>query len=286
MMIKRVSDSYKNNIVSIVLGPFIKIIEAFFDLLIPLFMKAIIDLNQYHEPGNIPNKISSGVASFIRVFNPSGNNLSAALMGGLIILVMGVLGFAITMISQYLAARSSVNVGTEVRSALYAKILSLSKKEREEIGNSKLLTVINSDTYQLQHGVLFFIRLAVRAPFILIGSLIMSFILDWRVGLAFVAIVPILFLVNYLVLRKSSKGYVEIQSSLDQLSNQTSETSEGSRLIRASNQENYEYQEFENKTHAYQNKAIKVNRINSLINPLTFAITFLIAVFPVVGVIS
>ena len=277
-MIKKVTDSYKHNALTIVLGPFIKIIEAVFDLLIPLFMKAIIDLNQYSDPSNIPNKISSSVASFIRIFNPSGNNLTDALMGGLIILVMGILGYVITMVSQYLAACSAVNVGTEVRSALYTKLLSLSKKEREEIGPAKLLTVINSDTYQLQHGVLLITRLIVRAPFILLGSLIFSFILDWRVGLAFTAIVPILFLVNYLVLRKSSKGYVEIQNDLDDLSNKTNETSDGSRVIRAANQEQYENSVFANKTNAYQDKAIKVNKINSLINPLTFAVTSIVLI--------
>ncbi len=277
-MINKVRDSYKHHIISIALGPFLKAIEAFFDLLIPLFMKAIIDLNQYGDPTLIPNKISSSLASFIRIFNPSGTSLNDALMGGLIILLMGVIGYVITMFSQYIAACSSVNVGTEIREALYTKMLMLSKKEREEVGQGKLLTVLNSDTYQLQHGVLLFVRLAVRAPFILLGSLIMSFVLDWRVGLAFLAIVPMIFLVNYLVLRKSSKGYVDIQNDLDELSNKTSETTDGARVVRASNQQEAEDQEFAVKTNAYQDKAIKVNRINSLINPLTFAITSIVLI--------
>ena len=277
-MINKVSDSYKHHIISIALGPFLKAIEAFFDLLIPLFMKAIIDLNQYGSPDNIPNKISSSVARFIRVFNQSGTSLTDALMGGLIILLMGIIGYVITMFSQYIAARSSVDVGTEIREALYRKTLSLSKKDRDKVGNGKLLTVLNSDTFQLQHGVLLFVRLAVRAPFILLGSLIMSFVLDWRVGLAFLAIVPLIFLVNYLVLRKSSKGYVEIQNDLDELSNKTSETTDGARVVRASNQQESEDQEFAVKTKAYEEKAIKVNRINSLINPLTFAITSIVLI--------
>ena len=277
-MIKKVSESYKHNILSIGLGPFIKAIEAFFDLLIPLFMKAIIDLNQYGNPDNIPNKISSSIATLIRVFNASNNTISDALVGGFIILAMGVVGYVLTMISQYIAAVASVSVGTEVRESLYQKMLKLSKKEREQVSNAKLLTVINSDTYQLQHGVLLFVRLVVRAPFILIGSLVMSFILDWRVGLAFTAIVPLLFLVNYLVLRKSSKGYVEIQNDLDDLNNKTSETTDGARVVRASNQQDRENNEFAIKTNAYQDKAIKVNRINSLINPLTFAITSIVLI--------
>ena len=277
-MIKKVSESYKHHILSIALGPFIKIIEAIFDLLIPLFMKAIIDLNQYGAPEDIPNKISSGVASFIRLFNNSSNTISDALAGGFIILAMGIVGYGLTMISQYIAAVCSVAVGTEVRESLFQKLLQLSKKEREQVSNSKILTVINSDTYQLQHGVLYFVRLVVRAPFILIGALVMSFILDWRVGLAFTAIVPLILLVNYLVLRKSSKGYVEIQNDLDDLSNKTSETTDGARVVRASNQQERENSEFSVKTTSYQDKAIKVNRINSLINPLTFAITSIVLI--------
>ena len=269
-MIKRVSESYKHNFAIIAFGPFLKIIEAAFDLLIPLIMKAVIDLSSDKEP--------TGLSAFVRMFNPSGTHLGDALAGGIIILVMGIVGYVITMCSQYLAARASVNVGTEVRDSLYQKLLSLSKKERESIGNARILTLINSDTYQLQKGVLYFVRLVVRAPFILIGSLIISFILDWRVGLAFTAIVPLILLVNYLVLRQSSKQYVSIQSDLDDLSNSTSEVSDGARVIRASNQQDQEDNKFNNKTTSYQDKSIKVNRINALINPLTFAITAIVLI--------
>ena len=269
-MIKRVSESYKHNFAIIAFGPFLKIIEAAFDLLIPLIMKAVIDLSSDKEP--------TGLSAFVRMFNPGGTHLGDALAGGIIILIMGIVGYVITMCSQYLAARASVNVGTEVRDSLYRKLLSLSKKERESIGNARLLTLINSDTYQLQKGVLYFVRLVVRAPFILIGSLIISFILDWRVGLAFTAIVPLILLVNYLVLRQSSKQYVGIQSDLDDLSNSTSEISDGARVVRASNQEAQENQKFNNKTTSYQDKSIKVNRINALINPLTFAITAIVLI--------
>ena len=277
-MINKVSESYKRHILIIGLGPFLKIIEAIFDLLIPLIMKAVIDLSRYNDPKAIPNVISSSLGSFIRIFSPSATALSDAIAGGIIILIMGIVGYVITMISQYLAARASVDVGTEVRSALFKKTLMLSKKEREEIGNAKLLTLVNSDSYQLQHGVLLFVRLVVRAPFILIGSLIISYILDWRIGLAFTAIVPLIFLVEFLVLKHSSKGYVQIQSDLDNISNSTSEVSDGSRVVRASNKEDFENQKFEEKTNSYQDKSIRVNRVNSLINPLTFAITSIVLI--------
>ena len=269
-MIRKVSDSYKHNILIIAFGPFLKIIEAIFDLLIPLIMKAVIDLNAGKEP--------TGLSAFVRLFNPNNDPLGDALAGGIIILIMGIVGYAITMISQYLAARAAINVGTEVRGSLYRKALSLSKSEREQFGDAKILTLINSDTYQLQHGVLLFVRLAVRAPFILIGSLIISFILNWQIGIAFTVIVPLIALVYFFVFRKSSKQYVEIQGVLDDLSNSTSENSDGARIIRASNQETQENIKFESKTSSYEEKSIKVNRLNALINPLTFAITSIVLI--------
>lgn len=272
-MVKKVSETYKHNILRIILGPLLKIIEACFDLMIPLIMKAIIDLTQYNEPSLIPNPISGAFASLIRSLN---FGIGDALTGGIIILIMGISGYAITMVAQYIAAKTSVNVGTEIRESLYEKILSLSKKDRENIGNARLLTLINSDSYQLQQGVLLFVRLIVRAPFILLGSLVISFILDWRVGLAFTAIVPLLVLVNVLALKKSSKGYIEIQKELDSISQKTSETSEGNRFIRASNQQERENISFRERTASYENKSNKVSKINSLINPLTFAITSIV----------
>ncbi len=277
-MIRKVSDSIKHNILSIALGPLLKIIEAIFDLLIPLIMKAVLDLSQFNTPNNIPNVVSKNIATFIRAFNFGDSFLADALTGGGIILVMGVVGYAITMVAQYLAARSSVNVGTEIRNSLYTKMLTLSKKERNSIGNSKILTLINSDTYQVQQGLLLFVRLIVRAPFILTGSLIISFILDWRIGFAFLAIVPLIILVNVLALRKSSKGYIEIQKDLDSLSNSASETIEGARVIRASNNQEFENNKFSSKTTDYQDKSIAVNKINALINPLTFAITSIVLI--------
>ena len=269
-MIKRVSESYKHNFAIIAFGPFLKIIEAIFDLLIPLIMKAVIDLNNGKDP--------KGLSAFVRMFNPDATPLGDALAGGIIILIMGIVGYVITMISQYLAAKASVNVGTEVRGSLYRKFLTLSKDEREQIGNAKILTLINSDTYQLQHGVLLFVRLVVRAPFILIGSLVISFTLDWRIGLAFTAIVPLIALVYFIVFKKSSKQYVDIQSNLDDLSNSTSEVSDGARVIRASNQQEQENIKFEKKTSSYEQKSIKVNHLNALVNPLTFAITSLVLI--------
>ena len=279
-MVKRVSDSYKNNIFYITIGPLIKIFEAFFDLLIPLFMKAIIDLSQYQDVELISNKLTYWLAKFIRLFPSINQNqaLSDALVGGIIIFLMGIVGFFVTMIAQYIAAKTAVKVGTEVRDSLFDKILHLSKRQIDDIGISRLITSLNSDTYQVQQGVLIYIRLIARAPFILIGALVISYILDWRIGLAFTAIVPLLLLIIFIVLHKAEKNYVGIQKDLDDLSLKSADTIEGSRVIRAFEKEKSENNEFIKKSEKYQKSAIRVNKINALINPLAFAVTSIVLI--------
>ena len=279
-MIKRVEESYQKNALPLVGGPLIKLVEAVFDLLIPLFMKAVIDLSQYHNPDNITNPFTRGLAYFIRSFPmiSDNQNLSDALIGGFIILFMGVVGFFVTMLAQYIAACTAVKVSTEVRNSLFEKILRLSKKEKNELGNDHLLTVLNSDTYQIQQGVLIFIRLIARAPFIILGSLIISFFLDWRIGLAFSFTVPLILLVIFLVLRKASRNYVDIQNKLDDISYKNSDTVEGARVVRAFNNQEKENEAFEKESSNYRKLAIGVNRINALINPLTFAITSIVLI--------
>lgn len=284
-MIKKTFDSYKNNIFSFIFGPLLKMIEAVFDLLIPLFMKAIIDLSKYNDPEAIPNPFSSNLAKFIRSFGTwiyGNQSLNDAMIGFVIILVMGIIGFMVTMVTQYIAAKTAMKVGTEVRENLYSKILSFSKKEREKIGSSKLLTILNADTYQVQQGVLIFIRLIVRAPFIILGALTISFILNWKIDLIFLAIIPLILIIVFVIMNKSSKEYMTIQSKLDNLSNSTSDTIEGSKVIRAFNKQDYENSHFNEKTNDYKKSAIHVNKINSLINPLTFAIVSIATVLVVV----
>ncbi len=281
IVIKRVGDSYKKHLIAMTLGPLLKLIEAFFDLLIPLFMKAIIDLNQYSDPESIPNIFSKRLAEFIRLFDtwfPSKQSLSDAIVGAVIILVMGIVGYVITMVAQYIAARTATNVGSEIREALFNKIINLSKKDRSHFGSGRLQTTLNSDTYQVQQGVLFFVRLVARAPFVILGALVFSFILDWKIGIAFTIIVPIIWLVFFIVLRKSGRQYVSIQSSLDDISTKSTDDINGARVIRAFNNQENENKSFEQLTTTYETKSIKVHKLNSLINPVVFAITAVITI--------
>ncbi|MDD6240870.1 MAG: ABC transporter ATP-binding protein [Eubacteriales bacterium] len=280
-MISSTRESYKRHLPALILGPMLKMIEAIFDLLIPLFMKAVIDMSTFNGVRALDNETNPfliGISRFLSLFGtwiPDNENLNYAIIGGTIILLMGVLGFSVTMITQYIAAKTAVACGTEIRDSLYEKILSLSKREREEVGNEKLLTILNADSYQVQQGVLIFIRLIVRAPFVILGALVISLILNWQIGLIFVCIVPLILFVIFYIMRKSSKEYLGIQNKLDDLSDRADDTLEGSKVIRAFNSQNYENKHFEKDTLDYQTKAIHVSKLNALVNPLTFAITSL-----------
>ena len=278
-MLTKTSDAYKKHIPALILGPTLKMIEAIFDLLIPLFMKSIIDLSKNVSSSLDPltgmSTINRSISKFILLFGTwiDGNeSLNFAIIGGTMILIMGVLGFLTTMVTQYVAAKTAVAVGTDVRDSLYQKILSLSKKDREKLGNNRLLTILNADSYQVQQGVLIFIRLIVRAPFIILGALVISIILDWQIGLVFVAIIPLILFVIFYIMGKSSKEYLKIQEKLDGLSNKSSDTLDGAKVIRAFNSEEMEDKDFSAKAEDYRLSATHVQKLNALINPLTFAI--------------
>lgn len=274
---KACKDSFKKHLFSFIFGPALKLIEAVFDLLIPLFMKAVIDLAKYGDVSLFPNNafISKSLANFIRLFpsfNFDNRIISDAIVCFIIILSMGLVGFAITMITQYIAARTASEVGYDIRKMTFEKIMTFSKKNREQIKQSKLLTILNADTYQVQQGVLIFIRLIVRAPFIILGALIISFLLSIECGFVFLSIIPLVLFIVLFIMKKSSKGYLDIQSKLDDISLKTSDTIEGIKVIKAFNKQEKENNAFIEKSNAYKNKSLKVSKINALINPLTFAL--------------
>ena len=274
---KACKDSFKKHLFSFIFGPALKLIEAVFDLLIPLFMKAVIDLAKYGDVSLFPNNafISKSLANFIRLFpsfNFDNRIISDAIICFIIILSMGLVGFAITMITQYIAARTASEVGYDIRKMTFEKIMTFSKKNREQIKQSKLLTILNADTYQVQQGVLIFIRLIVRAPFIILGALIISFLLSVECGFVFLSIIPLVLFIVLFIMKKSSKGYLSIQSKLDDISLKTSDTIEGIKVIKAFNKQEKENNAFIEKSNAYKNKSLKVSKINALINPLTFAL--------------
>ncbi len=269
---------------ALIVGPLFKLIEAVFDLLIPLFMKAIIDLSTGGDMSDL-DVISRTLGNFINLFGtwiPGNPGINYAVIGGTIILLMGIIGFGTTMICQYIAAVAATKIGTNLRNEIYKKILSLDKKELDNFGSGKALTILNSDSYQVQQGIHFFIRLGTRAPFIIIGALVISFILDWQIGLIFLAIIPIILFIIFYVMRKASKQYLVIQNQLDELSTLTSDDLEGARVVKAFSKEEEENAKFQAATGNYQDEAIHVQRLNAFINPLTFAIVSIATILVVV----
>ena len=270
----------KKNILYFIFGPLIKIVEALIDLVIPLFMKAIIDLCFNRETSSLTKTISD----FIKIFPIIHSNtiINYCLIGGLIILVIGLFGFLTTMVTQYLAAKCASICGSEIRSSLFNKILKMNKKEISLFSNNKIQTIINNDSYQAQQGILFFIRLVTRTPVIIIGSLILSFILDYKIGFLFLALVPIIIFIIYFFMGKSSKQYLFIQEQLETLSGKTSDNINGTRVIKVFNKENLEIDKFRMDAQKYVKESEKASLYNSFINPITFAFVSIIMILSVV----
>ena len=279
-MITSIKDSLKRNFILLIIGPAIKIIEAFFDLIIPLFMKAIIDLsfNQGHD------KVTSIIVSVIKSLPKLNSNeiINYCLVGGIFILLMGIIGFSTTMVTQLLAAKCASNVGTDIRHALYEKALNLNKKEISDISINRIQIAINSDSFQLQQGVLFFIRLITRTPVIIFGSLFFSILLNLEIGLLFISLIPGVSFIIYFFMSKTSKQYLIIQEDLETLTARVNDTIIGNKVIKVFNKELYENNKFKMNVDEYKRHVNIASKYNAFINPLTFSLVTIIIIFTLV----
>ncbi len=232
----------------VILGPLFKLMEAIFELLVPLVMARIIDV---------------GIA---------GRDTAYVLrMGGLMVL-LGVVGLGCALTCQYYAAKASQGFGTIVRRELYAHINALSHAEVDRIGTSSLITRLTNDVNQLQVGVAMLIRLAIRAPFLVVGSAVMAMLLDLKLSLVFLAAAPLVALVLWLVMSRSVPFYRSIQKKLDRISLITRENLEGVRVIRAFSKQKSEQNRFDEASDALARSSVTVGKISALLNPLTFLI--------------
>ena len=227
------------------LGPAFKLIEAIFELIVPLVMAKIIDVG-------IPSRDTGYI---IR-------------MGGLMLL-LGVIGLCSTLVCQYMAARASQGFGTKVRSSLFAHINSLSHAEIDHFGTPSLITRLTNDINQLQVAVAMLIRLFVRAPFLVIGAAVMAMLLDWKLALIFLVVIPLVALTLYLVTAKSVPFYKSIQKKLDRLSLITRENLSGVRVIRAFSKQKTEQQRFDEANSDLLRASVNVGKISALLNPAT-----------------
>lgn len=245
LKLRRFLKNYKKELI---LGPFFKLLEAIFELIVPLVMAKIIDIG-------IKNNDSA------YVFKMSG-----------VLVILGVCGLGFALTCQYFAAKCAYGFGTELRAALYRHINKLSHAEIDRFGTSSLTTRLVNDTNQAQSGVNMFIRLAVRAPFLVIGAAVMAAMLDLKLTLIFLIAAPLITAVIVLVMRKTVPMYKGIQKGLDKISLLTRENIEGVRVIRAFSKQEKEKQDFFEASDNLADSAVAVGRISAILNPLTFMI--------------
>lgn len=245
---KEVFKNLKEYKVQSILAPLFKLLEAFFDLLVPLVVAKIIDVGIVNEdkPYIIKNVI--------------------------IMLIIAATGLLVSILAQYFAAVASVGCVTKMRQKLFDHIQSLSEKAYDKAGSSTLITRMTSDIQQVQNGVNMSLRLLLRSPMIVIGSMVMAFTIDVKCALVFAVAIPILAVVVYGIMIISIPLYRKVQSALDSLLDSTRENLLGVRVIRAFSQEKREVFEFDQKNKDLTHLNEFVGRLSALLNPLTFVL--------------
>ena len=229
-------------------APLFKLLEASFELIVPLVMAAIID-----------NGIAASDKPYIWK------------MGGVLVLLAAV-GLISSVTAQYFAAKAAVGFSTKLRHILFEKIESLSFSKMDTVGTSTLITRMTSDINQVQSGVNLVLRLFLRSPFIVFGAMAMAFTVNVRAAMVFVVTIPLLSIVVFSVMAASLPLYKKVQSSLDTVLSHTRENLEGTRVIRAFNKQNDEIDSFNRDNELLTNMQQVVGRISALTNPLTFII--------------
>ena len=229
-------------------APLFKLLEASFELIVPLVMAGIID-----------NGITASDKPYIWK------------MGGVLVLLAAV-GLVSSVTAQYFAAKAAVGFSTKLRHILFEKIESLSFSKMDTVGTSTLITRMTSDINQVQSGVNLVLRLFLRSPFIVFGAMAMAFTVNVRAAMVFVVTIPLLSIVVFSVMAASLPLYKKVQSSLDTVLSHTRENLEGTRVIRAFNKQNDEIDSFNRDNELLTNMQQVVGRISALTNPLTFII--------------
>lgn len=231
-----------------VLAPLFKLLEASFELLIPLVVAAIVDQG-----------IGQGNLSYI--FK----------MGGVMVL-LGIVGLIAAVSAQFFAAKAAVGFATGLRSALFGHIQSLSYTEIDTVGTSTLITRLTSDVDQVQSGVNMTLRLLLRSPFIVFGAMIMAFTVDVKSALIFLGVIPLLSIVVFGIMVITMPMYKQVKKRLDEVLALTRENLTGIRVIRAFHKEKEEVESFKKQNEELTGVQLAVGRISGLMNPITYVI--------------
>ena len=231
-----------------VLGPLFKLLEATFELIVPLVMAAIIDTG-----------VATGDKSYIMKMC-------------MVLVLLAVIGLTCSVTAQYFAAKAAVGFATKLRHALFAHLESLSFTEMDTVGTATLITRMTSDVNQVQNGVNLVLRLFLRSPFIVFGAMVMAFTIDVKAALVFVVTIPLLSIIVFGIMLISIPLYKKVQSALDKVLGITRENLTGSRVIRAFNKEDDEKVHFNENNDLLTRAQIYVGKISALMNPLTYVI--------------
>lgn len=239
---------FKGYVRESLLGPLFKLLEASFELLVPILIATIVDQI-------IPEKDSTHL--YIMVF---------------LLVVLASFGVGVAIIAQYYSSRAAVGFTRQLTKDLYQKIMRLPKAQRDNLTASSLVTRLTSDTYQIQTGINQFLRLFLRAPIIVFGSIIMAFLISPSITLWFLLMVVVLTAIIYIMSRFVNPLYANIRRITDNIVSMTRQQLQGVRVIRAFGQTTKEIQEFQNINENYKTWQIKTGILSSLISPLTFLV--------------
>ena len=239
---------FKGYLRETILGPVFKLLEAIFELCVPLIMVHLVDQV-------IPKKETSGVVMMV---------------GALFLFAS--LGVVVAITAQYFSSKAAVGFTREMTKDLYDKILSLPKDKRDKIGTSSLVTRLTSDTYQIQVGINLFLRLFLRAPIIVFGSIIMAFTISPKLTLWFLGMVAILTLIIVIMSRIVNPLFAKIRKITDRMVTVTRQQFQGMRVIRAFGQQSSELEDFREVNQDYKIWQIRAGIWSSLVSPLTFLV--------------
>ncbi len=245
---KKLLKYFKGYKLESILGPLFKLLEASFELFVPLVMAQIIDVGIKNQD----------MGYILR-------------MGGVLVL-LGIVGLTCSLTAQYFSAKAAVGIGTMLRNDLFRHINSLSYREIDTIGTSTLVTRMTSDINQVQSGINLVLRLFLRSPFIVFGAMIMAFTINFRAAMVFVVAIPLLSVVVFGVMLISMPLYKKVQKQLDQVLLTTRENLLGARVVRAFNRQEDEVRKFDQENALLVRLQVFVGKISALMNPVTYVI--------------
>ena len=231
-----------------ILAPTFKMLEAIFELLVPLAVAQIIDVG-------IKQSDKSAIYSMFGVM-----------------IALGIIGLVCAISAQYFAARAAVGISAKIRSALFAKIQSFSYSMTDKLGISTLITRMTGDINSVQTGINMFLRLFMRSPFIVFGAMIMAFTIDVKLALIFAVTIPLLAVIVFGIMLISMPLYKKTQAKLDGVVSKVRGNYNGTRVVRAFSRENEEVEDFDERNTALTKIQVFVGRISALMNPLTYVI--------------